>query len=168
MNVARLSVDLQLAMATPGTTPNIGNLDLSDSDTDDLFASPSQSEKKPNPNGKSKGAEISSAPSTHSIGESRYDSEEAREASLRRELESVRSINQVMEGVVESLERAKGNMDVCQCFPWPPFRKAYAIILTDCFAHCNFRIHTSEHLDPNTFADRTQPTAHTESFVAWC
>ncbi|EFE35427.1 DASH complex subunit Duo1, putative [Trichophyton benhamiae CBS 112371] len=45
-----------------------------------------------------------------------YTSEEAREeddreTALRAELKSVRDINAVIEGVVESLERAKGNME---------------------------------------------------------
>ena len=38
--------------------------------------------------------------------------EQARDAALQKELESVRSINSVIEGVVSSLEAAKGNMDV--------------------------------------------------------
>ena len=45
--------------------------------------------------------------------ESHYSTEEAREAALRKELESVRNVNRVIEGVVESLEKAKNNMDVC-------------------------------------------------------
>lgn len=92
-------------------TPDIGKLDLSDSDVDneDLFASPSRpsksTQKLP-----TKSAE-SNAPAQRT-GESKYDTEQAREANLQRELESVRSINEVIEGVVSSLETAKGNMDV--------------------------------------------------------
>ncbi|KAN0117510.1 DASH complex subunit Duo1 domain containing protein [Hyaloscypha variabilis] len=87
------------------STPDIGKLDLSDSDTEDLFASPSKASKQSQkPNSKT------DAPSNRNI-ESKYDAEQAREASLRRELESVRSINEVIEGVVSSLEVAKGNMD---------------------------------------------------------
>ena len=37
---------------------------------------------------------------------------ETREAALQRELEGVRKINQVIEGVISTLERAKGNMGV--------------------------------------------------------
>jgi hypothetical protein len=43
---------------------------------------------------------------------SQLDAEEAREAALQQELENVRKINTVIEGVVESLEKARGNMDV--------------------------------------------------------
>jgi hypothetical protein len=87
-------------------TPDIGKMNLSDSsDNEDLFASPSRASK---PNQKSKQTE----PAPQRNGESKYDTEQAREASLQRELESVRSINDVIEGVVNSLECAKGNMDV--------------------------------------------------------
>lgn len=48
----------------------------------------------------------------HQRTESRYTTEEAREAALRRELEQVRSVNKVIEGVVESLEKARSNMNV--------------------------------------------------------
>lgn len=94
-----------------GTTPNLDTLNLSDTlDTDDLFASPSHFPKKTHkrtPSEPSNTQEPQSAPD--------LDTEEARleahEASLRRELAGIRSINQVIEGVVDSLERAKGNMD---------------------------------------------------------
>lgn len=92
------------------STPDIGKLDLSDSDTEDLFASPSKV-SKPRQKSVSKPAESNNA-STQRSGESKYDAEQAREASLRKELESVRSINEVIEGVVSSLECAKGNMEV--------------------------------------------------------
>lgn len=35
------------------------------------------------------------------------------ETRLRRELESVRKVNEAIEGVIGTLERAGGNMDVC-------------------------------------------------------
>jgi hypothetical protein len=41
-----------------------------------------------------------------------FDAEELREVQLRRELEGVRNINEVIEGVIGTLERAKGNMGV--------------------------------------------------------
>lgn len=85
-----------------------------DMDPDDLFASPSQTEKKP--------AQVRSAAFSNRNNstqnprdlpiDSTVDYEEAREAALRRELAGIRSINEVIEGVVESLERAKGNMEV--------------------------------------------------------
>ena len=91
-------------------TPDIGKLDLSDSESEDLFASPTKPSKK-SQTGPSNPAENNAAPRN---GESKYDAEAAREISLKRELEGVRSINEVIEGVVSSLETAKGNMDVRQ------------------------------------------------------
>lgn len=93
------------------STPDIGKLDLSDSNSDneDLFASPSRPSKSTQ--------KLPTKPADNNVpnqrnGESKYDTEQAREATLQRELESVRSINEVIEGVVSSLETAKGNMNV--------------------------------------------------------
>lgn len=88
------------------STPEMDKLDLSDSYNEDLFASPSRASKQ-NPKPAAKNTDASQR-----NGESKYDAEQAREASLKRELESVRSINDVIEGVVSSLECAKGNMNV--------------------------------------------------------
>ncbi|KAI0870929.1 hypothetical protein GGS24DRAFT_86384 [Hypoxylon argillaceum] len=74
-----------------------------DSDHEDLFASPSDTNapKTQQPD----------RPKTPSNQHNRYeDHEDAREAALRRELEGVRNINELIEGVVGTLERAKGNM----------------------------------------------------------
>lgn len=101
-------------MATSSKMPDIGALELSDPDTNDPFASPSQPIKKANVDRSGRDAEAPNPTALHKTwnGESQYDNEEAREALLRKELESVRNINQVIEGVVESLERAKVNMEV--------------------------------------------------------
>lgn len=82
------------------------NLSESDTDTEDLFASPSSAGTKL---AQKKAPKAPSPPPT----DSKIDSEEAREASLRRELAGIRNINEVIEGVVDSLAQAKGNMDVC-------------------------------------------------------
>jgi len=91
------------------STPDIGKLDLSDSDNEDLFASPSRTSKTTQKLPTKQADSNAQAPRN---AESKYDTEQAREATLQRELESVRSINEVIEGVVSSLETAKGNMDV--------------------------------------------------------
>lgn len=39
--------------------------------------------------------------------------QDARDAALRAELAGVQNINKVIEGVIESLEKAKANMEVC-------------------------------------------------------
>ncbi|KAI0021801.1 hypothetical protein F4780DRAFT_736689 [Xylariomycetidae sp. FL0641] len=78
---------------------------LSDSDPEDVFASPSKKPATEAPD-RPKTPSSSTKPSA-----SRFDnSEDAREAALRRELDGVRNINELIEGVVGTLERAKGNM----------------------------------------------------------
>lgn len=80
---------------------------LSDSEPDEAFDSPI----KPSTSHRDQ-----SRPKTPNNPHPRYDDQDhsdAREAILRRELEGVRNINELIEGVVGTLERAKGNMNVC-------------------------------------------------------
>lgn len=98
-------------MAQNNTTPNLDTLSLSDTepdDTEDLFASPSVPSKKPKATQK---PEPSQTQPPEAPPESEEDALAAHEASLRRELSSLRSMNQVISGVVESLEKAKSNME---------------------------------------------------------
>ena len=72
-----------------------------DVDDDFLFDSPTPSTEQYNPEAsKPRGAG------------SRFSTDEAREAALKQELDNIRQINKVVEGVVDSLEKAKSNMDV--------------------------------------------------------
>ncbi len=68
---------------------------------EDSFASPSTPAPAPRP-------KVAANPN------SRFDTDESREAALLKELEGVRKINEVIEGVIGTLERAKGNMGVCR------------------------------------------------------
>jgi hypothetical protein len=79
--------------------PDMDALSLSDSDNDALFDTPAARKNHP-----------ADAPPRNK--ESHYTTEEAREAALRSELESIRNVNKVIEGVVESLQKAKDNMGV--------------------------------------------------------
>lgn len=93
-------------------TPKLDSLSLSDSeeDTSELFASPTRAARN-----QQRAAQASSKAQDgqqQRTGESKYDAEAAREAQLKRELEGVRNINEVIEGVLSSLEVAKGNMHV--------------------------------------------------------
>lgn len=98
---------------------------------EDVFASPSpskpprgpratrpgstQQQRQPTSDGRSK-TPTTAPPAPNQNNNARiFDAQEAREAALRRELEGVRNINQVIEGVIGTLERAKGNMGVCHC-----------------------------------------------------
>jgi len=94
-------------------------------DSSELFGSPSPS-KPPRSGNRPPPSERSKTPTAASNqNNSRFDTEEVREAALRRELEGVRNINEVIEGVLGTLERAKGNMGVCchsLTLPIPFFR----------------------------------------------
>ncbi len=99
-------------MARNGVTPpDLNSLSLSDSDaddTEDLFASPSVPTKKRRPE---QHAENSSSRPPAPPPDTEQDHLAAHEASLRRELSSVRTMNEVISGVVDSLEKAKSNME---------------------------------------------------------
>lgn len=93
--------------------PNMDDLNLSDSDSDALFDTPAARKNKQRaPAAAAEGGDGAAAGKARA-NESHYTAEEAREAALRRELESVRNVNKVIEGVVESLQKAKDNMGVC-------------------------------------------------------
>ncbi len=138
------------------STPDIGRLDLSDSDSEDLFASPTKATRKPD----LKPSEGTNVPLRN--GESKYDAEQAREETLKRELRSVKSVNEVIEGVISSLESAKGNMDVSRCIIKSD-QETYTHMATDGFADNHQCFDIAEYLDSHSLADRTQPTADLES-----
>ena len=93
------------------TAPDLNTLSLSNSDaddTEDLFASPSVPAIKQRPEQRPDTSDYQ--PPAHPLT-TEEDQLAAHEASLRRELSSVRTMNQVISGVVDSLEKAKKNMD---------------------------------------------------------
>ncbi len=93
--------------------PALDALDLSDSDTDALFDTPAARKNKSKHGTDANASAGAGAASRKSrVKESHYTTEEAREAALRQELENIRNVNKVIEGVVESLQKAKDNMAV--------------------------------------------------------
>lgn len=97
-------------MARDGTTPKTDALELSDDDTEALFASPS-------PKGRSKSSKTSAQQTTDQqsrrLEDQELNDEEAHGTALRKELAGIRNINQVIEGAINGLERAASNVDVC-------------------------------------------------------
>ncbi|KAK5271985.1 hypothetical protein LTR16_012768, partial [Cryomyces antarcticus] len=78
----------------PPNIPDLEGFSISDSDPEDLFASPQSAKQKAEAsNGSSKTPQSTSKP------QSKYTAEEAREAALRKELDSIRSVNKVIEDV---------------------------------------------------------------------
>ena len=90
--------------------PNLDDLSLSDPDTDDLFASPSaannksKSRRKPPP--------TPEQPTVTPRAPPLHDDPSRREGALRAELANIRNVNEIIEGVISSLDRAKENMNV--------------------------------------------------------
>ncbi|KAJ5736282.1 uncharacterized protein N7483_001407 [Penicillium malachiteum] len=87
-------------------------LQLSDEDTEDLWDSPSKrrTHKKFTPR-QSDEVPAAEPRQPHDAGETLFDQQDAREAALQNELQSVRNINEVLEGLLGSIDRAKGNME---------------------------------------------------------
>ena len=93
--------------------PALDALDFSDSDTDALFDTPAaRKNKSKNKQAADANAAAAAASAKARAKESHYSTEEAREAALRQELQNIRNVNKVIEGVVESLQKAKDNMAV--------------------------------------------------------
>lgn len=102
-------------MAFRSTAEEMEKFQLSDEDTEALWDSPSKRKTK---NAKPKipsgdGPATPEPKPPHEDVETLFDRQESREAALRNELQSVQNINGVIEGLLGSLDRAKGNMDVC-------------------------------------------------------
>ncbi|GAB1730887.1 hypothetical protein NU195Hw_g1986t1 [Hortaea werneckii] len=96
-------------MSKATDTLGMAGLNLED-DTEDLFASPSTSGANTQ-----KHTPTSNASSAHKQSQPRTRSEsETRDARLHAELERVREVNRVIEGVTSSLEKARANMGTVQ------------------------------------------------------
>jgi hypothetical protein len=136
-----------------------------DKDSEDLFASPSQPElKSTQVKSMALGSRNLSNPNTKdTANDSTIDADEVREAALRRELAGIRSVNEVIEGVVESLERAKGNMEVgwILLFLLSSLKKHVSSTL-DGFPHRDQCYSSAQYLDPHSFPDRAQSTFNSE------
>ncbi|KAJ5989122.1 hypothetical protein N7481_004332 [Penicillium waksmanii] len=99
-------------MAVRSTAEEMERLQLSDEDTEDLWDSPSKRQTRQT--FKQRSSEEHIAPEPRPIqdnSDNAFDREEAREAALHHELQSVRNINEVLEGLLGSIDRAKGNME---------------------------------------------------------
>jgi len=99
------------------TAEEMERLQLSDEDTEDLWNSPSKRGTNKSFTPQASGEKATPEPrashdGAHDGADPLYDPQEAREAALRTELHGVRNINQVIEGLLSSLDSAKGNMEV--------------------------------------------------------
>ncbi|KAL8944533.1 MAG: hypothetical protein Q9211_000544 [Gyalolechia sp. 1 TL-2023] len=99
-------------MALNGATPKTEKFDLSDDDTEALFASPSRPQRT-----KPSKSIVPEPPRQQSceLGDHGVDNIEARQTVLRKELAGIRNINQVIESAIGSLERVGVNMNTVSC-----------------------------------------------------
>jgi hypothetical protein len=128
----------------------MGSLDLSDSDTDALFDTPAARKDRKNAQHARANAGQGAMDQKTRAKESHYTAEEAREAALRRELESIRNVNKVIEGVVESLQKAKDNMAVCSRPDWVCM---IANVVPDGLQDCPKRFYFTSDMDPNSITN---------------
>ena len=89
------------------------DFDIDDTDPHNLFTSPDKKHAKAN---SAPVVPLDDIRGRAKDRESRQTAEEEREAALRQELENIRKINEVLEGVHSSLEKAKNNMEVMPIF----------------------------------------------------
>lgn len=133
-------------------------------DPSELFSSPIKPSDLP-PRPKTPKTPTTPTP-TNSKDKQPFDAEEVREAALQRELEGVRNINEVIEGVIGTLERAKGNMGVSLVSMWlsHPTMGTVAVLMTctECLPNRKQCFHPPQHLDAHPFPDRAQPALDPE------
>lgn len=141
-------------MAFRTTAEEMERLQLSDDDTEDLWNSPSKrvTHKKITP--RTSDEKTTPEPRASHDGEDPlFDDQEAREAALRTELQGVRNINEVIEGLLGSLDSAKGNMEV-MCLSHNSWLILWLIISIDSFTNCYFGLDTPQHVDSHPFPNR--------------
>lgn len=148
-------------MSKPYHDLDLEGLNLSDSD-DELFDAPVHVKKgKLQIGSYEKGDDAESSNKTRPT-ESRYVAEETRETQLRQELDNIRKINTVIEGVVESLEKANTNMEV----RFPILAHEQWLIITDGQSNSYISINPPANMDADPLPNRTQPTPHTQPLMA--
>jgi hypothetical protein len=130
---------------------------------EDLWRSPS---KKDNSSNASKGEQSGSSatgPQVHT-GKTKYDDGESKEATLRNELQSVRKVNEAIEGVIDSLNKAQSSMKVSLLVLCPLMRTKTVVVVGQPNGQLSF--HSPQYVDADFVTDRTQPTANSEPCVA--
>lgn len=138
-------------------TPDIHKLGLSDSDNEDLFASPSRASKPSKPIQKDphKTKEPTNTGLADSGGNWEHDAEQLHEISLQKELANVQKVNELIDGVNSSLEHAKGQMEVSRRVGHVNSSRTRLKVSPDSIPHGGPGIYTSQYLDPDPLADRT-------------
>jgi hypothetical protein len=95
--------------------PNMDDID------DDLWRSPSEKDIQSKAS-KREPLDSGSGGSQVHTGKSKYEDGESKELALRNELENVRKVNDAIEGLIQSLDKAKSSMRVSPLVWRPPIR----------------------------------------------
>lgn len=88
-------------------------------------------------------------------GQTLFEKEAARETSLRAELATVRKVNEAIEGMVESLKKAQANMKVLSLNPVLDSSGKLIVEIQDGQFDGFICLEPAQHLDQDTFPDRT-------------
>mgnify|MGYP003622987757 CR=1 FL=1 len=97
-------------------------------------------------------------------GKSKYENGEDKEVELRNELENVRKVNEAIEGVIESLDKAKSSMTVSLPVLCTLIRTN--ILLAVCQSNGQFSFRPPQHMDTHSVTDRAQSKIDTGPCVA--
>lgn len=121
--------------------PNVGALKLEDSDPEGLFDSPDS--KRPD---RANGVKGESDYNAHSYG---VDDKDARETALRRELEGVRHMNEVIEDLIASLQKARDNTSVGR----ETMAQDRVANMAGTSRERSLGLNAAQYLDPHTLSD---------------
>ena|SRR5256885_3357923 len=102
--------------------PEVGDID------EDLWGSPSEKDVKPKTS-KDEPSHLRAGGSQIHTGRSKYEDGESKEVALQTELESVRKVNEAIEGVIASLDKAKSSMKV-SLFVFYPLMRAKILLVS--------------------------------------
>jgi hypothetical protein len=130
---------------------------------DDLWNSPSKRDINSKASTDEQSGSAAGGPQVRT-GKSKYEDGESKEAILRNELESVRKVNEAIEGVIESLDKAKSSMRVSLPVFCPLMCVKFFLVV--CQSNSQFSFHSPEHVDAHTVPDRAQSKADPKPCVA--
>ena len=141
-------------MAFRTTAEEMERLQLSDDDTEDLWNSPSKRGTRKKINPRTSDEKITPEPRASHDGEDPlFDHQLAQETALRTELQGVRNINEVIEGLLASLDSAKGNMEVIY-FSHNAWSTLWLIICIDGLTNRYLGLDTPQHVDSHSLPNR--------------
>jgi hypothetical protein len=130
---------------------------------EDLWKSPSSKDYSSNTSKGEQSGSSAIGPQGHTA-KMKYDDGESKEAILRNELQSVRKVNEAIEGVIDSLNKAQSSMKVS--LPVICAMRCTKTLVVVGQPNGQFSFNSPQYVDADFVTDRTQPTADSEPCVA--